>query len=173
MGVLSWLLAAICAGLLAVIALQLHSNFGSAQANGVTVAASTKAPLTPLPKAVINFPPLAEFAEVVERPLFDVSRRPPPKPEPEPETPVQFNQLELEGVVKTADGSLAIIYDKRQRQTLRLARGEKLGPWALVEIRADGITFGKGTATHEMLLHPQPQPQQHPGATPAHGAKTR
>jgi hypothetical protein len=103
MGVLSWLLAAICAGLLAVIALQLHSNFGSAQANGVTVAASTKAPLTPLPKAVINFPPLAEFAEVVERPLFDVSRRPPPKPEPEPETPVQFNQLELEGVVKTAD----------------------------------------------------------------------
>jgi hypothetical protein len=158
MGVLSWLLAAICAGLLAVIALQLHSNFGSAQANGVTVAASTKAPLTPLPKAVINFPPLAEFAEVVERPLFDVSRRPPPKPEPEP---------------KTADGSLAIIYDKRQRQTLRLARGEKLGPWALVEIRADGITFGKGTATHEMLLHPQPQPQQHPGATPAHGAKTR
>lgn len=172
-GVLSWALAAICAGLLAVIALQLHSNFGSAQADSVPVAASTKVAHSAPPTAALSFAPLAEYAEVVERPLFDVSRRPPPKPEPEPETPVQFNQLELEGIVKTADGSLAIIYDKRQRQTLRLARGEKLGPWALVEIRADGITFGKGTATHEMLLHPQPQPQQHPGATPAHGAKTR
>lgn len=153
-GVLDWALAALCAGLLAVIGAELYSGFGSAQAQGVTVAARVKAPLTPLPKTVINFPPLAEFAEVAERPLFDVSRRPPPKPEPEPETPVHFNQLELEGIVKTVDGSLAIIYDKRQRQTLRLEQGAKLGPWALVEIRADGIAFGKGEARHEMLLHP-------------------
>jgi hypothetical protein len=171
--VFGWALAALCAGLLAVIGVELYSGFGNVQAQGVTVAARVKAPLTPLPKVVINFPPLAEFAEVVERPLFDVSRRPPPEPEPEPETPVQFNQLELEGIVKTADGSLAIIYDKRQRQTLRLEQGAKLGPWALMEIRADGITFGKGTATHEMLLHPQSEQQPRPGAAPAQGAKTR
>ncbi len=172
-GVLSWVLAALSAGLLAVIGLQLYSGFGSAEAKGVPVAARAKGPLAPLPKAVINFPPLAEFAEVIERPLFDVSRRPPPKPEPAAETPVQFDQLELAGIVKTASGSLAIIHDKRQRQTLRLAPGEKLGPWALVEIRADGITFGKGEASHEMLLHPQAQEQPRPGASPAPGAKTR
>ena len=171
-GVLTWTLAALCAGLLATIGLELASGIDNAPATGVSVTASTQA--MPAPSQVaINFPPLPEFAEVIERPLFDASRRPPPKPEPEQATPVQFDQLELEGIVKSADSNLAIIYDKRQRQTLRLQQGAKLGPWVLAEIRDDGIIFEKGTATHEMLLHPETPTQQHPGAGTAAAQRAR
>jgi hypothetical protein len=172
-GVLGFSLIVLCMILLAAIVFQLYRGPTVVHANGIMPVTTASVAPALLPKGVTRFPPLRQFAETIERPLFDASRRPPAKPAPkDPGPPVELTKLQLKGVVMTPDKNLAVLYDTRNRQTTRVELGAALGEWALDDIRSDGVTFRKGGATYEMLLREEKaQTTTVPGGTRASGAK--
>lgn len=172
-GVLGFSLIVLCMILFAAIVFQLYRGPTVVHANGITPVTTASVAPSLLPKAGARFPPLQQFAEIIERPLFDASRRPPAKPAPkDPGPPVELTQLQLKGVVMAPDMNLAVFFDKRRRETIRVALGAALGEWALDDIRSDGVTFRKGGATYEMLLREEKaQATTAPGGTRASGAK--
>lgn len=153
-GVLEFSLIALCAILIAVISLQVYQGLSVVYADGRVVSTTSGPTSSPLPSATISFSPLQQYAEIVERPLFDVSRRPPP-PEAKSTSAAatELRQLRLTGVVITPEKNLAILRDKNPREMIRLEQGMTVGGWSLEEIWANGVTFRMGAATHELLLH--------------------
>lgn len=145
-------LAGVCAFLAAVIALELAPEPGIAQAE----AGVAKAPRAPaaLPGEITALAPLPQYAAIVERPLFDASRRPPPLAESgTPAVAADLRQLTLTGVVITPHSRFAIFQDKSPAQISRVAQGMAVGGWTLEEVRADGVVLRRGTARQRLPLY--------------------
>ncbi|MFQ5935617.1 MAG: hypothetical protein ACE5LB_04335 [Acidiferrobacterales bacterium] len=154
LGLAAFSLMGLCMILLAVIALELDPLQGGVPADVGAVATESKAKRPALPGATIEFPPMREYAEIVKRPLFDASRRPPRiEAKQKPDNRNALRQLTLTGVVMTPQRKFAILHDKRQRQMMRVEQGAPIAGWSLHEVRPDSVTFRKGAATHEMRLH--------------------
>jgi len=167
LGVLGFSLIVLCAILIAVISLEFYQGAGVVHADGRMGATAPGSASSPLPAATISFPPLRKYAEIVQRPLFDVSRRPPPREAKTTPVPTkELRHLKLTGVVITPDKNLAIVRDKTPSDRLRLEQGMAIGGWSLDEIRVDGVTFRKGAATHELLLHEEKEQARIAGAGP-------
>ncbi|MET4579498.1 hypothetical protein [Ottowia thiooxydans] len=90
----------------------------------------------------------AAFAEIVDRPLFSATRRPPPPPAPEapasaPEVPpVELDKIKMFGTINgpALRGVLAEVEGKS-----RFVRsGDKIGEWTLRTIRSSEAVFEKG-----------------------------
>ena len=153
-GVLGFGLIVLCAILIVVISFQVYQGLSVVYADERVVSTKSDPTSSPLPSATISFSPLQQYAEIVERPLFDVSRRlPPPETKSTSVAATKLRQLRLTGVVITPEKNLAILRDKNPREMIRLEQGMTVGGWSLEEIRANGITFRMGAATHELLLH--------------------
>lgn len=174
LGILGSSLIVLCAILIVVISRQLYQGPSAVRADGYVVATAPGPASPPLPGAAISFPPLRQYAEVVERPLFEVSRRPPP-PEAKATSVAakELRQLILTGVVITPDKNLAIFRDKNPSDIMRLEQGMAVDEWSLDEIRADGVTFRKGAATHELLLHEEKDDLRAANIRPRRGMRRR
>ena len=100
---------------------------------------------------------LDEFQEIVERPLFYATRRP-PAPEV-PEIAVQEEPQEEQEVALTLIGILAIsgtqrvlIQNDDTRKVISLKPGDKIGGWLLQAIQSDKVTLRKGDDTKILPL---------------------
>lgn len=120
------------------------------------------APLAATP--TFTLAPLARFEELIERPLFSASRRPPseeaPKsPEAAPEAPLD---LVLRGVVLTGNRRIALLQsEKGERKALRLLAGDSHAGWVLKAIEADNVTFERDEEIRVLELafeEPPPPP---------------
>lgn len=112
------------------------------------------------PPRLPPMPPLASYSEVVERPLFTSTRRPPPEQEKPAvvaaRLPVNYR---LEGTALSPRGQVAVVRDTRTSTLHRLAVGEQVDGWQLEQIRPGQAALTQGARKLELEL-------DRPGNTP-------
>ncbi|MCP5420415.1 MAG: hypothetical protein H6970_01415 [Gammaproteobacteria bacterium] len=135
------------------------------------------------PVAAFAAPPLEEYADIVERPLFLESRRPPDPSQEEtveagPATGAANDELTflLQGVMLTPRSMMALLRIEQQNKVLRLRMGDTFDDWHVDAIRADGVSLRAGDRVVDVpLIRNKPVPKKpHPqrgGGRRATGAK--
>lgn len=130
---------------------------------------------TPINTASIaDTPALESYEEMVSRPLFLQSRRPPtedaqeeaPAAPAEPKTPLN---AKLMGVILTPTGKIALLVDEKGKYK----RGRKntlIDGWKLVDIKEDRVTLEQG-GEHKDLPLLKPKPKANAPAQPRNGGK--
>lgn len=141
-------------------------------------------PPLPLPEAIaVNAPaepaavvasapafriaPVGTFGQVITRPAFSSSRRPPrPKP-PEPVAvqkpapvvlvPVAEPQVTLVGIVIGGGKSIAMVRKAGAEELLRLGKGEELDGWQVEGVLPDRLVLSHGGKLLEFELTEAPQ----------------
>ncbi len=97
-------------------------------------------PLPPEPS--FSMPPIEDFAESVERPIFLATRRPRagPAPEEAPPAPTALSFV-LEGVVITSARRWALLRPEGGGDIIRLAEGDQVGGWQVIAIHPDKVSL--------------------------------
>ena len=126
------------------------------------VQAAIESELAPEPvldqAATENFrlPALLQFTEIVDRPLFLESRRPPPKVKHEAPQQVIPEQEQLEyvltGVMTTGERPLAFFKPTAQGKTQRLKQGESLDGWLVKAIEERRVILARGSLSQVLTL---------------------
>jgi hypothetical protein len=140
----------VCAILVVLLWLQLEQGTVQAGRAQAVPAPDTAQVVSPR----FEFPPLEAFNEVVERNLFDRSRRPPGGEHSEQAEAAAREPLALTltGVVITPQTRLALLSDNTPDNIVRLRPGESFGRWVLVDVRRNGVTLRSGTERRELPL---------------------
>jgi type II secretory pathway component PulC len=109
-----------------------------------------------------TLPPLAELQEVVQRPLFSESRRPPAVvPASTPQVVRELDSLSLLGVVITPDDRHALIQSDPQGKPERVHQGQALAGWTVEGILPDRVVFRRGETREELRIkEPEHPPNQ-------------
>ncbi len=100
-----------------------------------------------------ELPPLDDFRQMTERPLFMENRRPGAEPTetvaaPPPQTPMN---LKLMGIVFTPEGKKALLVDAKGKYK-RLKAQDTLDSWTLVEVDQDKVVMQQGEERKELPL---------------------
>lgn len=97
----------------------------------------------------LQAPPISVYGEIVDRPLFSDTRRPPPQ-----DTPVasrradqMSTQWKLTGVVSARDESYVLLQGTRNRQTMHLQKGQLIDGWRIADIGIDYVSLTSGNDT--------------------------
>lgn len=119
----------------------------------------------------IAFPPIDDFAEVVERPLFNDTRRP-REPEEEAETPAPEIQTKfsLVGTVMSATEHVALIQRDQSKELVIIAEGENIDGWTVEAVHSDHVVVRNGD-TQQVVELREPIPRRPPGRPPRKGQK--
>ncbi len=112
-----------------------------------------------------SMPPLRDYAEVLERPLFSPTRRRPPPAAGAADA--QSSPFVLVGVVLSAGGKHALIEHAQPRRLDRVVEGQDLDGWTVEEIRLDRVVFRRGDARIEVKPKDKAPPQKRPPAAAA------
>jgi hypothetical protein len=110
---------------------------------------------------------LGEYNEIIERPLFLSTRRPPEEqpeepPEPAPEPPSADETFTLLGVVLTPEATMALLQDDKTGEIARLQVGDQVNGWHLKAVQANSVSLSKGDQAVDLPLvrnRSQPAPQ--------------
>lgn len=107
--------------------------------------------------------PVEDFSEVLDRPLFSPTRRPPA----EGAVAIASSEPELEvtlvGVIISSEEQIAIVKPKDGSRFLRLSVGDSFQGWTLDSIEPSRITFHRGNIEeHIELTYDLPPPVQKP-----------
>ena len=106
-------------------------------------------------QAEFTFPPLAAFSEIVARPLFSPSRRPPKEIEDSdtddapPPTPSHFI---LAGVVISAEGRMVLLRRLNSTDLIRALLGQEIDGWYVELIEPDRVTLRQGSTVEIVTL---------------------
>ena len=113
----------------------------------------------PVPAVDLTLPSVATFEQLVERPLFMSSRRPPepddepePEPEPLPDKPPQSLKASLSSIMITEDRRMALVRDLSSNKTVRLQVGSTLSGWKVRAIDNDQVIFSQNNKTQILPL---------------------
>jgi len=108
-------------------------------------------PLPALPEYVMA--PLIEYSEVIDRPAFSQSRRPPAEAAG-PAATVVANSLELvlKGVIYSDGERVALFTPKAGGDVLRLAEGGSYQGWDLVKVSPAEVLFRRGEREESLEL---------------------
>ena len=158
-----WLVGILVAGLFAVLFYQWHdwSQASAVAAYLKPAAVQTSGPdvaTGPLPS--VDAPgPLDDFMEVIERPLFNKDRRPPPEEAETVQEAVVTGrpQVQLSGIVAT-QGTYKAHIRPPKGETLIVAVGDDYEGWQVAEIMADRIILLRDGRREEFDLRPPPEP---------------
>jgi general secretion pathway protein N len=94
-------------------------------------------------------PPLQHYAEVWQRPLFNVDRRPQPESDGG-DADVTLGDLQLTGIILTPDLRMALLRDRNSGREVRVREGSQLpsGGWTLQALKPRSAVFtGNGQRT--------------------------
>jgi general secretion pathway protein N len=106
-----------------------------------------------------SLPPLAALQEVVQRPLFAESRRPPAvAPASAPQVVRELDSLSLLGVVITPEGRHALIQSEPQAKPERVRQGQTLAGWTVEGILPDRVVFRRGETREELRIKEPERP---------------
>lgn len=118
----------------------------------------------PLPK--FDLGPIDAFSEIVDRPLFVATRRPPsPLSEPTPDV-VKENEnpaplppeVTLKGVVYAPDRKSVLVRWEGSEETKHLTEGQTIGTWRVERILEGHLILRSGERSMEVLLvKPNPE----------------
>lgn len=169
---ITWALLALIALLGAAIMAQLSADRAPLAGDPARhVPAAADAPATPVtPEALdTGLGPIERYAAVVERPLFDPTRRPPPAATAQVrEAPVPPpTQFALEGVVLAPGKRSAIFRNITTSKMLHVGEGARLGEWVVETLETDRAVLRHGDGAHELALrHFDTAPSSGGGARP-------
>ena len=131
---------------------------------GSPTVSAAPASLAPPPSAArqLDERPLADFAEIVGRPLFTATRRPHVPAEPAPvraePTPAEPRRpppnVRLIGVVIDAGKKRALLRTPEQPRGRWVEEGETIEGWQVRSVQADAAILAFGPGTHELRLYP-------------------
>jgi len=141
---LTRILIVCCSVLAAVIALEFTHPFVAATHERAAPGPRSAVPSTAaLPQ--FTAPSLAQFDQILARPLFFEDRRMPVIPEKVPEAErLEPLRLTLEGVAIGAGTRVAVLVDERERGQIRLAEGMSHNGWTLESVTSAGAEFRRG-----------------------------
>lgn len=119
-----------------------------------------------LKKDDFSLPPLTQYREIIERPLFLQSRRPVPgtgsETSPLAAKETHLNQYTLTAVIIAPDKRLALIRSttQKEKKTWRLEEGQDFQGWKLQEIGDESAKFQQGNQESQELHLQRKTPQQ-------------
>jgi len=150
----------VCIALAVAVAVELTSG------NDVRLSPQSKEvtkDVVVLEKTVLpaDLPPLSEFDETIERPLFHPTRRPvlsaataqpnrPPSSLP--------GGYSLRGIVMTPAGRTALFQTQRDDEYLRVKKGEAIEGWTIDEINPDHVLVRQNDVVETWKFEHKPQP---------------
>lgn len=167
----TWVLAAVIAVLGLLIWQLLAADMGPPVAQPrPTAAAARDTSVTPASFGM-ELGPIERYAAMVDRPLFDATRRPPPPAVPEQarNTPAQAPpQFTLQGVVLAPGRRSAIFRNITTSKVMRVTEGSRLGEWTVESLETDRAILRHRDSTHEIVLrHFDTTPPAGGGARPS------
>ncbi len=158
-----FILLSICVGLSYLIFQQVEGGLPipdlSLAARPASTAASP-AMAGPAPRDPPRLEPLDAFSEVVERPVFFRTRRPPdPEAEPPPQAEAASKaDFVLSGLIISGKDRLALLRPVRSATVERVHEGEEIDGWLVQAVHADRVVLKRGETVQEILLEDQPPP---------------
>lgn len=128
----------------------------------VALEVADEAVANPIPEPGFRISPKNAFAQLVTRPPFSPSRRPPrakpapapaaQKPEPVAHPLVTEPQVTLVGILINAGKSIAMVRKPGAEELLRLAKGEQLDGWQVEGVLPDRLVLSHGGKLLELEL---------------------
>lgn len=104
-------------------------------------------------QAEFSLPPLAEYSEIVARPLFSPTRRPPVETEADTDdASPPLSGLVLAGVVISTEGRLALLRRSRTAEVVRVLLGQEIDGWRVEAIESDRVTLRQGDTVEVVTL---------------------
>lgn len=141
------LLLLLCCALIALIYVEAERPDVEPPAN-----AAVAPPRPPAARAAeaptFAMPPLSDYAEVLDRPLFSPTRRRPPAAAGTADP--RSSPFTLVGVVLSASGKHALIEHAQPHRLDRVVEGQELDGWTVEEIRLDRVVFRRGDTRIEV-----------------------
>ena len=117
-------------------------------------------------KAEFTMPPRQDFVEIVTRPIFSPTRRPPPDTEVTFEEEVRSElEVSLVGVVIASGEEIAIVTPKNGSAFVRLSEGDRYQGWTVEQIDAQGVTFRRDEVLEQIGLDYDQPPVRKPTRT--------
>jgi hypothetical protein len=108
------------------------------------------------PEPVLSPAALDLFSEVIERPVFSPTRRPPEAPAPPaPErAPVKANlEFTLAGIIISEKGRFVLAVPKGNKgDVVRVGEGRSIDGWTVARVEPDRALFRRGEAESLMIL---------------------
>jgi hypothetical protein len=143
------LIFALCVLLAAVIYLEADQP---AIEPSVAAAPATRV-AKPAPPPIFAMPPVGSLAEVLARPLFSESRRP---PLPAPANDAGTSPFSIVGIIISARESHALVAHGQPAQTDRVTEGQEIDGWSVDKILPDRVVFGHAGARFEVKAKDPP-----------------
>lgn len=108
-------------------------------------------PVLPVIKpAPFRNPTLDDFADIIKRPLFDPSRKPPmvesalaaasPTTAEVPEAPSEITEMRLSAIVEIA-GSQRALFSMQDGKTVSASKGDRIAGWRLIAMDNEQVTL--------------------------------
>lgn len=126
-----------------------HAGATPTESEFITMSVEAVEPTSPF-----RMPPPEHFAVIVERPLFQPSRRPPAEPlaaAPAPRQPEPLTAT-LRGIVSNGGQRTALLWVQGHTKLLRLSGGEVHQGWRVEAIEEDRIVLRRGDDRAELRL---------------------
>ncbi len=157
-------LSALCLGLGALV----WREYAEPTLSGAVLPGTTDSrasPTPPLPKeAPFALAPLEAYAEVIQRPLFSSTRKPPP--EAARQAAGDTSSFVLLGIVISESGRSILLQHGRPPVLVRLSEGQAVEGWTLQTIRPESVVFVNGGTEQEFKLKDLRGAGAAPGAAP-------
>ena len=159
-------LSVLCVLLLAVVATELGEK------PPVTAPSAPPAASPPPPASAdvagFTIPPESAFAEVVERPLFSATRRPPSASAAAAAAATAQGDLVLVGIVTSSAERYALIQHGKPARVDRVAENDALSGWTVESIERDRVILHTGDrrlelSTNDQLALGSRQPRENSG----------
>ena len=102
--------------------------------------------------------------DMIERPLFTPTRRPPPKPAPReteaafvpPPAPASAPDYTLLGIIRDGDRAIALLHSRSDGRNLRMEAGDMIGGWEVADVDRVSVRLrGKDGTAHELRVTPR------------------
>jgi len=137
-------------------------NSDSSTSDSGTARESSTAESTAIAMAdPLQIPPVVVYRDIVERPLFSDSRRPPDKAAAAVAA-APGEQLgakwKLTGIVVAGENSFVHVAGVRDHETVRLQAGMPLDGWKLEQINTDHVVFSSAGRSAILKLHEEELP---------------
>ncbi len=118
-------------------------------------------------RAAASLPPLENFSEIVDRPLFIPSRRPIQADDGAVAgSGVTRNQFILVGVVIAAEERMAVMQRRAARDILRVVEGQQIDGWTVESITPEGVRLRHDDLIEEITLRETTGPAVREGNEP-------
>lgn len=125
------------------------------------VTASIAEPAPDLPtQPAFSMPPLESFSQIIDRPLFSVSRRPEEAVEVAPKAAqqgrAQAHGFIVKGIIIAENTRVALILRKGAKSMMQIAEGQVIDGWTVATILPDRVVFRRGNVSNEVKIEDLP-----------------